>query len=121
MLASMSDGNGGRAPYQQVAWEMRKKIEAGIWKPGDRIPSQRAIADEYGITPMTAAKAVRALCDEGWAVSTPSVGVHVSDPLPTGSTGSLADELRELRSQLDDLAQRVDRIELGHAPDRADK
>ncbi len=104
--------NGVRPPYQQVVHDLRTKIESGQLKPGDRIPSQRAIADEYGIAPMTASKAIRTLCDEGWANSVPSLGVFVADSLPKEAVlDPLRQEVDELRSIVTDLSQRVERIE----------
>lgn len=105
--------NGARPPYQQVVQDLRVKIESGQLKPGERIPSQRAIAEEYGIATMTASKALKALCDDGWANSVPSLGVFVANPLPTSETpeGSLKQEVDELRSMVGDLARRVERIE----------
>ncbi|MEU0545021.1 winged helix-turn-helix domain-containing protein [Nocardia sp. NPDC005978] len=112
----MSAAKSARAPYQQVVDDYRRKIESGQLKAGDRIPSQRAIADEYGIAPMTAAKAVRALCDDGWASAVPSLGVFVADDIPAGaSAASLRDEVSELRSIVTDLTRRVEQIETGSA------
>ncbi|WP_328411236.1 GntR family transcriptional regulator [Nocardia sp. NBC_00403] len=115
----MSDTNTGRAPYRQVVGDIQKKIKSGELKPGDRISSQRALADEYDIAPMTAAKAVRTLCDEGWTFSTPSLGVFVSDSIPAEQDHSLADEVRDLRSRISDLAERVERIEASQSVDQA--
>jgi GntR family transcriptional regulator len=111
----MTDADAGRTPYQQVVAAIRRQITAGHLKPGDRLPSQRALADQYQIAPMTAAKAVRALCDSGWAVSAPSYGVFVTEPPktepPPNDPGSLADQLDELRLMVHDLARRIERIE----------
>lgn len=104
--------NGVRPPYQQVVQDIRTQIESGQLKPGDRIPSQRALADEYGIAPMTATKALRALCDEGWAYSVPSLGAFVADSAPSVDAGdSLQEEVKSLRSAVNELTRRVEQIE----------
>lgn len=35
--------------YQRVAADLRRRIIAGEWAPGERIPSWRALAAEYGV------------------------------------------------------------------------
>lgn len=111
----MTDADSGRTPYQQVVADIRRQITAGQLKPGDRLPSQRALADQYQIAPMTAAKAVRALCDSGWAVSAPSYGVFVTERTktepPADHPDSLADQLDELRLIVADLARRIEQLE----------
>ncbi|WP_081769219.1 GntR family transcriptional regulator [Nocardia nova] len=105
--------NGAHPPYQQVVQDIRAKIKSGHYPLGGRLPSQRAISDEYGIAPMTAMKALQALCDDGWAYSVPSTGTFVAESLPSGeeSSGSLKEEVDNLRSVVNDLVQRVQRIE----------
>lgn len=73
-------------PYLRLANDIRDKIRRGELKPGDRVPSSKALASEFDVAVMTAQKAVRWLCDEGWAVSTPSVGVFVNEQPPDERT-----------------------------------
>jgi DNA-binding GntR family transcriptional regulator len=54
-----------RPPYQQVADHLRKQILHGRLKPGDAVPSERQLADEWGISRSTATKAAAALRMEG--------------------------------------------------------
>ncbi|MCX4097300.1 GntR family transcriptional regulator [Nocardia sp. alder85J] len=109
----MTTPKGATAPYLQVVADIRKKIESGQLRPGDRIPSQRTIATDYQVAPMTASKAIRTLCDGGWATSVPSLGVFVSEAPPASEAASveeLRDEVRELRDLVTGLTARVDRI-----------
>lgn len=87
------------APYQQVAASIRAKIESGELKPGEQISSTRALAEEYGVAPMTASKAIRALSDEGWTKSVPSLGVFVAETTPASPT-DLAKKVAELDERL---------------------
>lgn len=111
----MTDADNGQAKYQQVVAAIRRQISAGHLKPGDRLPSQRALADQYQIAPMTAAKAVRALCDSGWTVSAPSYGVFVTERAntqpPQDDSGSFADQLEQLRLIVSNLARRIEQLE----------
>lgn len=52
-------------PYIGVADALRARLDAGEWLPGEQLPSAEQLAGEYGVSPSTAAKAVRVLADEG--------------------------------------------------------
>jgi GntR family transcriptional regulator len=64
--------------YRQLASLLRGRIERGELKPGERLPSQNTLAQEYGIARMTAAKALQMLVDEGLAVVVPGMGTYVN-------------------------------------------
>lgn len=63
--------------YQQIAGFLRDRIKSGELAPGDRLPSQLSIAQEYGVARMTAGKALQLLVDEGLAVIVPGMGTFV--------------------------------------------
>ncbi|MGW6900760.1 winged helix-turn-helix domain-containing protein [Streptomyces sp. NPDC054919] len=49
----------------QVADELRRRLDAGEWKAGDRFPGTVALASEYDISQSTAVRAVGVLVSEG--------------------------------------------------------
>src|SRR5581483_11156032 len=51
--------------YYQLKEIMREKIRTGEWKPGDLIPSERELGEQYGISRMTARQAITELVNEG--------------------------------------------------------
>src|SRR5215472_7045288 len=51
--------------YHQLKEILREKIRAGEWKPGDIIPSERELSENYGISRMTARQAITDLVNEG--------------------------------------------------------
>jgi DNA-binding GntR family transcriptional regulator len=59
----MIDYGAGEPPYMQVAAIVRARITSG--ELAGRIPSERALAQEYGVALNTARKAVAVLKDEG--------------------------------------------------------
>jgi AcrR family transcriptional regulator len=69
-------------PYRQIVLEVRRRIEAGELRPGDRVPSARAITREWGVAIATATKAHAALREEGLTISRPGVGTVVAGPAP---------------------------------------
>jgi DNA-binding transcriptional ArsR family regulator len=52
-------------PSRHIADDLRRRIAAGEWQPRQQLPSNRALAAEYGTTPRTVSKALRVLEDEG--------------------------------------------------------
>ena len=49
----------------QVADGIRRSIVDGIWKPGEKLPSARALASELGVSFRVAVEALRILASEG--------------------------------------------------------
>jgi AcrR family transcriptional regulator len=69
-------------PYRRIVAEIRRRIEAGELRPGDRVPSARAITTEWGVAIATATKAHAALREAGLTVARPGVGTVVAGPAP---------------------------------------
>jgi DNA-binding GntR family transcriptional regulator len=65
-------------PYQQVAAQIRQRIQAGDWGP--RLPSYMTIAHDLDVAPMTVQRAIRVLVDEGLVVTRPGRGTFVAEP-----------------------------------------
>ncbi|MFI6457391.1 GntR family transcriptional regulator [Streptosporangium amethystogenes] len=53
------------APYQRIAADLRHRIQAGELAPGDKTPSTRAIARDFGVALATAVRALAVLKEEG--------------------------------------------------------
>jgi AcrR family transcriptional regulator len=70
------------APYRRIVQDVRRRIEAGELRPGDRVPSARAITREWGVAIATATKAHATLREEGLTVARPGVGTVVAGPAP---------------------------------------
>ncbi|MFF4293422.1 GntR family transcriptional regulator [Streptomyces vinaceus] len=67
-----------QAPYARIAAELRGRIERGELRPGDRVPSTRAITQRWGVAMATASKALAALGQEGLVRAVPGVGTLVA-------------------------------------------
>lgn len=59
------DLDGPEPLYQQVAAVLESRIADGTYPPGRKIPSARAIMEEFGVGQQTAEGAVRLLRDKG--------------------------------------------------------
>lgn len=52
--------------YEQLANGLRAELVAGVFKPGQRLPTVRALAIDLGVHHNTVAQAYRQLSTEGW-------------------------------------------------------
>ncbi len=73
------DPDDPRAPYQQVASQLRAAILTRKLTPGERLPSQSELSRRYGVARMTVQQALRVLKDEGLTVSRQGSGVFVRE------------------------------------------
>ena len=64
--------------YFQLKEIMRGKIRDGEWKPGDLIPSERELSEQYKISRMTARQAITELVNEGLFYREQGKGTFVS-------------------------------------------
>ncbi|HTK12145.1 MAG TPA: GntR family transcriptional regulator [Ktedonobacteraceae bacterium] len=64
--------------YYQLKEIMRGKMSSGEWKPGDLIPSERELSEQYGISRMTARQAITELVNEGLFFREQGKGTFVS-------------------------------------------
>lgn len=67
------------ADSAEVLASIRRRIERGDLKPGDRVPSTRQITREWGVAMATATKVLQALQHEGLVVSRPGIGTVVAN------------------------------------------
>lgn len=63
--------------YRQVASELRARIRAGVYVPGERLPTVRELGDALGVNFNTIARAYRLLESEGEIVSRQGQGTFV--------------------------------------------
>ncbi|MEV4432434.1 GntR family transcriptional regulator [Streptomyces sp. NPDC049555] len=94
-----------RPVYLRIADDLRRRIDEGGLKVGDRIPSRSELKRTYGASDQTVDRAVRVLKAAGYAEGQFGRGVFVTDRAPLGallrSTGAVdspfAAEVRGLR------------------------
>ena len=65
-------------PIERVTAELRRRIEAGEWKPGQRIPSTGELAEQYDVSRALAGNAVKQLTAEGLLVTRRRWGTFVA-------------------------------------------
>jgi DNA-binding FadR family transcriptional regulator len=81
----------GNKLYQRVAASITAAIEAGRWSPGTRLPGERDLAEEYGVSRPTIREAMIALEMKGWIEARHGSGLYVT--LRDHGTGQREDAL----------------------------
>lgn len=71
-------GAAGDPPYLRIVAAIRRRIADGELAPGDRVPSTRQIAGEWGVALATATKALTTLRLEGLVEARPRIGTVVA-------------------------------------------
>ncbi|WP_043641389.1 GntR family transcriptional regulator [Nonomuraea candida] len=66
-----------RHPFEEIAKRLRSEILTGKRKPGEPLPSENALKDEWKVSRMTVQRAMEDLVAEGLAVTVPKRGVFV--------------------------------------------
>ncbi len=85
--------------YIQLKEYLREQIESGNYPPGARLPSERDLAREFGVSRMTAREALRLLAQDGFVLARVGKGTFVRDT-------RINQELRYLTSFTEDILQR---------------
>src|SRR5262245_59964154 len=75
--------------YEQIAGHYRDQIQHGTLSPGDRLPSNREVAEQWRVSTATVTRAMQALQTLGLVRSTQGGGTFVARSSPGGS-GSIA-------------------------------
>jgi GntR family transcriptional regulator len=66
-------------PSRRIAETLRAAIENGELSPGDRLPSERSLAEQYGAARNTAREAIRILAEQGLVIAEHGRGVFVRE------------------------------------------
>lgn len=70
---------GGAGPiWQQLRRDLLSRIKRGEYAPGDRLPSERGLCDQYGVSMTTARRAFLELAKEGAVIRRTGVGTMVA-------------------------------------------
>ncbi|MFD0889390.1 TetR/AcrR family transcriptional regulator C-terminal domain-containing protein [Streptosporangium algeriense] len=73
-------------PHARIADDVRRRVADGRLREGDRVPSTRQLARDWGVALATAAKALTLLAREGVVVAEPRVGTVVAKPRNGGAS-----------------------------------
>jgi GntR family transcriptional regulator len=94
-----------RPMYVQIMDQARRLIASGAWRPGDEIPSIRALAADLAVSLITVKRAYLELEREGLLVTRQGKGTFVSDARKDLGLRLRNKELRRHLDQLIDVAR----------------
>jgi DNA-binding transcriptional regulator YhcF (GntR family) len=112
------DDNDTRAAFRQAADDLRKRITAGEFRPGEKLPSIRELAEEYGVAPQTMQNALRELRNAKVVASQQGRGLFVRDP-DSQAAGPEPERLAAVEAGLRELQDRMAAVEQDNAGLRA--
>jgi DNA-binding GntR family transcriptional regulator len=100
-------------PYQAIAAQIAREIDAGQREPEQQLPSVRELAKRYDVTVATAQRAVTQLAADGYISVVPGLGSFVRErgAADEPSEPGLAEQFQELRDEVAALRSRVEAIE----------
>ena len=85
--------------YFQLASILHREIMNGNLRTGDRVPSENELSEEYGLSRMTARKAIGLLAEKGVVSREKGKGTFVSRPRTEGGFFHIPDFHNEMRMQ----------------------
>jgi GntR family transcriptional repressor for pyruvate dehydrogenase complex len=101
--------------YEQAAEQIAGRIREGAWQPGDRLPSERDLASQLGISRGSTREALRILEAMGWLEIRPGDGTIVRDRRARPDGASAEQLLAGLSVEVGDLWEVRKLIEPGAA------
>jgi GntR family transcriptional regulator len=104
----------GMPVTRQIAAQVRAECAGGTLRPGDRLPSVRALAAELAVNQNTILRVYERLTAEGLLERRHGEGTFVADRIPSGQLRAQRQRLRQELAHLVELARTlgVDPIEV---------
>lgn len=96
-LSDSAEASRTTPAFREVAQQIARQIEEGEMQPGFRIPAERKLADQYGISRMTARAALEHLAQRGLVERKDRSGTYVAQPkvrLSLSTTAGLSDQFK---------------------------
>jgi len=97
------DRNSYEPVYAQLANILRRQVAAGVFRPGDQLPSEAMLCQSYQVSPMTVRRTINLLAEEGVVSAVQGRGTFVK----ALELGRAAFDLQELQDLLNDPAMAV--------------
>ena len=103
------DPHSGVPVYRQLMDQIKFHVATGLLKPGDELPSTRALSADMKVNPMTVSKAYNLLEREGVVERRPGLPVLVAH---TGTIQASTRKLDRLRQALKPIAVTIRQLDI---------
>ena len=103
------DPSGGVPIYLQIVTQVKYQVSAGRLRPGDEMPTIRALAERLVINPNTVARAYRELERAGVVVKNGTVGTFVAGDVRAASGAAMG----RLMARVEELLAAADAAGVG--------
>lgn len=101
-------GNGRSPPrYAAIKQSIAKALRDGLLRPGDRVPSEAELVEQFDVSRMTANRALRELQSAGIVVRRAGIGSFIAEPKPIGQMIEIRNIAEEIRERGHDYRARV--------------
>ncbi|KGE19054.1 GntR family transcriptional regulator [Paenibacillus wynnii] len=64
--------------YREIQYQIKRQIELGNLRPGDRIPSEKELAERFYVSLITVKNALAGLADDGTLIRIQGKGTFVA-------------------------------------------
>jgi GntR family histidine utilization transcriptional repressor len=82
MMIVVSQPRTPQKPFDRVDTELRARIAAGEWAPGEQLPAVTVLATQLATSKATVSRVTRALADEGLVTIVTGWGTFLADQQP---------------------------------------
>ncbi len=91
--------------YEEIVQQIQELIRQGTLKPGNRLPSERALAEQFRVSRSSLREAIRALELQSIVVCRPGAGTFVSTSAISSLESSIISRITEGPSTLRDILE----------------
>ena len=85
--------------YYQLKEVLLARIQSGEWAPGQQLPSERALCDQFEVSRITVRQALADLEQEGWLIRDQGRGAFVSRPRIEQRLSQLTSFTQDMRAR----------------------
>jgi GntR family histidine utilization transcriptional repressor len=103
--------------HRRILTDIEERILSGAWRPGDRIPSEHALAARYGCSRMTVNKVLTQLARAGYISRRRGAGSFVRQPQAQAAVLEVHTVASEVESLGLDYGYELIAREVGHGDD----
>lgn len=97
-IAKTAEGDPLQPRYIAIKLSISDAVRQGRLRPGDRVPSEAELVEQFDVSRMTANRALRELQASGVVVRRAGIGSFIAEPRPIGQMieiRNIAEEIRE--------------------------